>query len=145
MSDATPSEADDIQRQMRQVRAELHDDVQDLVKSAHKMGDWTLYVRAYPWLCVGVAAAAGYFLVPSRPLVVHPDPETLFKLAKEHQLVMKPEDSAPQKKKGGLLAQLLSMAFAAALQGGLKIATQQVTQAMSARHQPNGRPGVHHA
>src|SRR5688572_4052017 len=113
-STTSPSPADDIQRQMREVRAELRDDVSDLVKSAHKMSDWTMYVRAYPWLCVGAAAAAGYFVVPVRPLVVHPDPESLFKLAKQHKLVMKPEDEKPSKKKGGLVAQLISMAAAAA-------------------------------
>jgi hypothetical protein len=141
------SEAEEIQRQMRSVRAELRDDVTDLVRSAHRMGDWASYVRAYPWLCVGAAAAAGYFLVPTRPLVIHPDPEALFKLAKEHNLVMKPEDQKPQKKKGGLVAQLISLAAAAALQGGLKIASQQLTEAMSGglKAGSNGRAGAHHA
>jgi hypothetical protein len=142
-----PSEAEQIQRQMRDVRAELRDDVTDLVKSAHKMSDWASYVRAYPWVCVGAAAAAGYFLVPTRPLVIHPDPESLFKLAKQHDLVMKPDDQKPAKKKGGLVAQLVSMAAAAALNGGLRIASQQFTQAMSGAGQArsNGRAGVHHA
>ncbi len=142
-----PTEAEEIQRQMRAVRAELRDDVTDLVKSAHRMGDWASYVRAYPWLCVGAAAAAGYFLVPTRPLIIHPDPESLIRLAKKHDLVMKPEDEKKTKKKGGLVAQLISLAAAAALQGGLKIASQQITQAMSAgsRTSSNGRAGVHHA
>jgi hypothetical protein len=146
-STTTPSEAEEIQRQMRSVRAELRDDVTDLVKSAHKMGDWTTYVRAYPWLCVGAAAAVGYFVVPTRPLVIHPDPESLFKLAKQHNLVMKPDDEKPAKKKGGLVAQLVSMAAAAALQGGLRVASQQLTQAMSgaAAARSNGRAGAHHA
>lgn len=144
---ALSSEADDLQRQMREVRVELRDDVQDLMNKAHNMGDWTSYVKAYPWLCVGAAAVAGYFLVPVRPLIVHPDPEALFKLAKEHKLVMKPEDRPSQKKKGGLVSQLVSMAAAAALQGGLKIATQQLTHAMTsaAQSHSNGRAGTHHA
>ena len=143
---ASPSEADEIQRQMREVRAELRADVKDLMNSAQNMGDWTRYVRAYPWLCVGAALAAGYLVVPMRPLVVHPDPKTLFKLAKEHDLVMKPDDRPAQKKKGGLVAQLLSMAAAAALQGGLRIATQQLSEAFNTAHKPhsNGRPGVYH-
>ena len=39
---------------------ELREDVQDLVVSAHKMADLANYVKAYPWLCVGAALAAGY-------------------------------------------------------------------------------------
>jgi hypothetical protein len=142
------SEADDIQRQMREVRAELRDDVKDLMNSTQDLRDWTRYVRAYPWLCVGLAAAAGYVLVPSRPMIVHPDPESLFKLAKEHKLVMKPEDGAVEKRKGGLVSKLVSVAMAAALQGGMRIVTQQLTEAMSAaanKPHSNGRPGVHHA
>jgi hypothetical protein len=143
---AGPTEADDIQRQMREVRVELRDDVRDLVTSAQDMGDWTSYVKAYPWLCVGAAAIVGYFLVPTRRLVVHPDRETLFKLAKEHKLVMEPAESQGQKKKGGLASQLVSMAAAAALQGGLRIATQQLAQAISSAGQQhsNGHAGAHH-
>jgi hypothetical protein len=146
-STSAHSQAEELQRQMREVRKELRDDVTDLVQSAHKMSDWTSYVRAYPWLCVGAAAAAGFFLVPTRPLIVHPDPDALFKLAKEHDLVMKPEDEKRGKKKGGLVAQLVSMAAAAALQGGLKVASQQITQAMSSTGKAgsNGRAGVPHA
>lgn len=141
------SEGDDIQRQMREVRAELRDNVQDLVTSAQKMGDWTNYVRAYPWLCVGAAAVVGYMVIPSRPLVIHPDPETMLKLTKENNLVLKPEDGTPVKKKGGLAAQLLSMAAAGALQIGLRIATQQLNAAFTPppKAHSNGRPGVHHA
>jgi hypothetical protein len=141
------SEADDIQRQMRDIRAELRDDVKDLISSAHDMRDWTRYVRAYPWLCVGLAAAAGYVLVPTRPLVVHPDPDSLFKLAKEHKLVMKPEDGPVEKRKGGLVSKLLSVAMAAALNGGMRLVTQQLTEAVAhaSKQHSNGRPGVHHA
>jgi hypothetical protein len=141
------SEADDIQRQMREVRAELRDDVKELMTSAQEMRDWTRYVRAYPWLCVGLAAAAGYVLVPARPLVVQPDPDALFRLAKEHKLVMKPEDGPVEKRKGGLIAKLLSVAMATALQGGLRLASQHITEAMAHgyKQHSNGRPGVHHA
>jgi hypothetical protein len=149
MAQALPSssEADDIQRQMREVRAELRDDVKDLMNSAQEMGDWKRYVRAYPWLCMGAALAAGYLVVPMRPILVQPDPDSLFKLAKQHNLVMKPDDGPAQKKKGGLMAQLLSMAAAAALQGGLRLASQQMSEAFSAaqKSQSNGRAGAHHA
>jgi hypothetical protein len=137
------ADADDVQRQMREVRAELRDDVKELVVSAHQMADWKRYVRAYPWLCVGGALAAGFLIVPQRSVVVRPDAEGLIELAKRNKLVVKMEETPPvAKKQGGLLAQLVSMAAAALLQGGLNVASQQIKQALA--HPHNGRPEVHH-
>jgi len=79
-----PDEGDDLQRQMRQVRAELRDDVQELVVGAREMADWTRYVRAYPWLCAGAALAVGFILVPQRSHIVRPDADGLIELAKRH-------------------------------------------------------------
>jgi hypothetical protein len=56
---SSSNDADQIQREMRAIRAELRDDVHDIVESANKMADWTSYVTAYPWLCGGAALAAG--------------------------------------------------------------------------------------
>jgi hypothetical protein len=150
MAQVTPptTEAEDVQRQMRAVRAELRDDVQELVVSANQMADWKRYVRAYPWLCVGGALAVGFLLVPQRSVVVRPDAEGLIELAKRNKLVVKMEETPPpEKKRGGLLAQLVSLAAATLLQGGLKIASEQFSRAMhsAATHsQGNGRAGVHH-
>src|SRR5437868_6661812 len=110
------SEADQIQNQMRELRAELRDDVQDMVVSAHKMADIANYVRAYPWLCVGAALAAGYLIVPQRAVILRPDAEALVELAKKHKLVVKTNEGPAPKKRGGLLAQLLSLAAATLLQ-----------------------------
>src|SRR5437762_6297131 len=114
------SKADEAQRQMREVRQELREDVQEIVVGAHKIGDWTVYVRAYPWLCVGAAVAAGFMLVPQRSVIVKPDAEGLIELARRNKLVVKMEETPQKQKRGGLLAQLLSMAAATLLQGGLK-------------------------
>ncbi len=125
------SEADQIQKQMRELRADLREDVQDVVVSAHKMADIANYVRAYPWLCVGAALAAGYLIVPQRAVVLRPDAEALVELARKHQLVVKTNEGPAQKKRGGLLAQLLSLAAATLLQSGLKIATNQISEAFT--------------
>jgi len=140
------SPADDVQREMREVRQDLRQDVQELVVSANRMADWKLYVRAYPWACVGAALAAGFFIVPQRPVIVKPDAEGLVELAKRNKLVVKMEETPPQKKRGGLLAQLISMAAATLLQGGLSVASAQLKQAFASAEAPpsNGRPGVHH-
>jgi len=70
------AEISDIQRRMAQVRREMHQEVQGAVKGAQALTDWRALVRGHPWLALGVAAAAGYLLVPRRrretPTVVGP-------------------------------------------------------------------------
>jgi hypothetical protein len=141
---AKTNSASEVQRQMREVRAELREDVQELVVNAQDMADWTIYVRAYPWLCVGAALAAGFLIVPSRPVVVKPDAEGLIELAKRNKLVVKMEEQPQAKKSGGLMSQLLTMALGVLMQGGMKVVSNQLGQVMGgAGHQGNGRPGVH--
>jgi len=141
------TEAEEIQQSMHEIRAELRDNVKELVVSAHQMTDWTRYVRAYPWLCAGAALAAGYMLVPQRPVIVRPDADGLIELAKRHKLVVKMNESATQRG-GGLLGQIISVAAAALLHAGLKYASYELTQALSpAGPSPvtgDGHAGAHH-
>ena len=60
------SEIDEIRRHMAQIRHELHEDVQGVVKGAEAATDWRRYVRSYPWVAVGVAFGLGFLLVPKR-------------------------------------------------------------------------------
>jgi hypothetical protein len=130
---------------MREVRAELREDVKELVVSAHEMADWTNYVKAYPWLCVGAALAAGFMIVPSRSVVIKPDAEGLIELAKRHKLVVNMKEQQPAKKRRGIMADLLGMAAAAVLQRGAAVLTQQMTQAFQGGTAPhNGHQGAHH-
>jgi len=139
-----PAEAESIQRQMRAVREDMRDDVRELVVSAREMTDWTIYVRAYPWLCMGAALAVGFIIVPSRSVVVKPDAEGLIELAKRNKLVVKMQESPPQKKRGSLLGELVGLASATLLQSGLKIITSQISGGFRSDGQPhrNGHPGV---
>jgi hypothetical protein len=57
---------------MEEVRCELDEDVQEFVEDARGMGQWRYYVRTYPWVCVGAALAAGYLIVPRRPVGIQP-------------------------------------------------------------------------
>jgi len=141
-----PAEAEAIQKQMREVRQDLRDDVRELAVSAREMADWTTYVKAYPWLCAGAALTVGFLIVPQRSVVVRPDAEGLIELAKRNKLVVNMHETPPQtqKKRGGLLAELLGMATATLLQGGVKFVTSQISQGFQADGQPhrNGHPGV---
>jgi len=141
----TTTDAEQIRQQMREVRAELREDVKGLVGSARELTDWGSYVRAYPWLCVGAAAAVGFMIVPSRSVIVKPDAEGLIELAKRHKLVVKMEEpkQQPQKKRRSLFAELMGLAAAALLQRGAAVLTQQVAQAFQHNgHAHNGRQGA---
>lgn len=130
----TSQEADDIQREMRQVRVELRDDVKDMVASARVLRDWQAYVRSYPWLCVGAAATLGYFLVPSRMMVIRPDTASLLDLAKQQKLVVKMDQMA---QKPSLVRSLLGMAAGTLMQAGMAVATKQINEFLASA---NGQP-----
>lgn len=62
----TLSEVDEIRRHMAQIRHELHQDVQGVVRGAEATADWRRYVRNYPWVTLGIAFGIGYLIVPRR-------------------------------------------------------------------------------
>lgn len=126
MSSSTAESAEEIQRQMRQVRSELREDVQEIVANARVMADWHYYVQTYPWLCVGAAVAAGYLLVPSKVHVVRPDRRELEDLIRQHQVAVKAE--VKPRPSTGILGSLFNMAAGAALQGAMALASHQVDQ-----------------
>jgi hypothetical protein len=145
---ADPTTAEAIQQQMRQVRAEMREDVQVMVENARDMSDWTWYVRTYPWVFVGAAAAVGFLVIPSRSSQMKPDTKDLLELAKREKIVVKVED--PKSAGPSLLGTLLRMAAGSLLQGGLAIVTQQIDQYLKRPEAPrapssngNGQ-GAHH-
>jgi hypothetical protein len=130
----TPPQADQIEQQMRQVRAELRRDVQGLATSARELTDWTTYVRRYPWLCLGAAAALGYLLVPQRAKVVRPDPQDLQELMKNEKLVVTmPQPARPGK---DLTSMLVGMATSALVNGGMAILSKQIDHFVAGLSQP---------
>jgi hypothetical protein len=135
----TPA-ADEIQRQMRDLRVELREDVQEIVENARVMTDWQHYVRSYPWLCLGAAAALGYVLVPTRVEVFKPDVKQLADLVRQHQVAVKAEVK-PQPS-AGLLGGLLNVAASVALQGAAVIASQQLNQFLRGLTTPHSPPGT---
>lgn len=133
---AALNEAEKIQAEMRQVRTELHQDVKEVVASARDMTDWRQYVRTSPWLCVGAAAALGYFMVPGRTVVMKPDAQDLKELVKAQKLVVN-TDSRP---KQGIVGTVLNMALGTLLQGGMALASQQFDEFLKRQRQPQSGP-----
>jgi len=140
MSNPLPS-AETLQAQMRQVRCEMGEDVQEIVDGARILTDWHYYVETYPWVCLGAVAALGYFVIPTRIHYVRPDPATLAELAKQHKVVVQPTESS--KPKQGLMAAAAALAVNAALQGGMAIARQGLSSYLNG--QLHGKPtGANH-
>lgn len=83
--------ADDIQRQMAEIRSQLHQDMREVVNVATTATDWRSYLRGHPWLAIGIAFSSGFLLVPrrSRPatLVVQPPAVDV----RDRQVTVKPE------------------------------------------------------
>lgn len=110
-------EARDVVERMAAMRRELDTDVHHVAESAKAMTDWTFYVRRFPWAAVGVAAVAGYLLVPRKKSVVTPTAEQLAALVQNKEFVaaatsqLKP----PRSLLAGLGATLAAMAARAAL------------------------------
>lgn len=136
---ATSPTADEIQNQMSQVRYDMGDDVQGLVDNARILTDWTYYVRTYPWLCVGAAAAAGFLVVPQKVQMIQPDPKAMVELAKAHQIQVKAD---VQPKPAGLANRLLGMLAGMALQSGVALASGQLQQFLDrSMHRPKADSG----
>ena len=70
---------------MAVLRRELDGGVEHVAESARAMTDWTFYVRRFPWVAVGLAAAVGFLLVPRKKTSVAPTAEQLAELAKNKQ------------------------------------------------------------
>jgi len=130
-----PAAADRLRQEMRTIRRELGDEVEELVGHAEQLMDWRYYLRRYPWASLGVAALVGYFVVPGRTVTLPTDEHTLGQLA-ERLSLQKP--AAPAKK-SSLLGSLVSMGAGWAARAALAYATQQVSKILTAQpamHQP---------
>lgn len=53
-----------IRKRMEEVRGDLNTGFQGIVNDARDIGDWTYYVKTYPWAVLGVSLVAGYLIAP---------------------------------------------------------------------------------
>jgi hypothetical protein len=64
---------DDVRARMQGIRCEIDQDLEDVSASARSMVDWKHYVKTYPWVCLGTAAALGFLIVPKRSTAINAD------------------------------------------------------------------------
>lgn len=131
-------EAEQLRRQMAQVRVDLGEDAEQIAENARTMTDWRYYVRSYPWASMAVAAAVGYIAVPRRLEVISPDAATLARLAKQDRLVVKPKAEAEPKK--GLPGTLFTFLSSMVVRGALAAIGQQVAAQFTAKPEQASPP-----
>jgi len=124
--------ADALQKQMAQIRSELHADVRGIVDNARVMSDWKYYVRRYPWACVAGAAALGYLVVPRRLEILRPDPDTLAQLAKTNRLIVSPQ--AEPKPRSTPVGNLFTFLANTLMRGAMTYLGEQATRLVRGEH-----------
>jgi len=142
---STFSEVDEIRRHMAQIRHELHEDVQGVVRGAEATADWRRYIRNYPWAAIGLAFGVGYLIVPRRPRPQMPAFPYMAQQAPQAAAVATappvPVPAEPAKKKGkGIFRTVLGLVAPIALrtaQGyALQFFEQFLAQKMAQQQSP---------
>jgi hypothetical protein len=132
------TEITDIQRQMAQIRHELHIEVREAVKGAQSWTDWRSLVRNHPWLTLGAATAVGYLIVPRRraesPTIVAVSPPA----AGLAPAAPVPPEVRPRGRRWGLLGTAFSLLAPLAVRAAQNYALQSLERWMA--QQPHG-PG----
>jgi len=133
-------QADTLRREMRGIRRELGNDVEELVENAERLMDWRYYVNRYPWVTVGAATLLGYFLVPRRIVTTHLDSHAFDEIAQRLGPALA---SNPQKKeaKPGWFSSLVSMGTGMVMRAAVGYATQHLSQYLN--RLSNQPPGEH--
>jgi hypothetical protein len=128
--------ADDIQRQMAEIRSQLHQDMREVVTVASIATDWRSYLRGYTWLAIGVAFASGYLLVPrrSRTSTVVVQPQAV--VEQPRQVVTRTDKAA----KSSLIRWALGAIAPIAIRAAQSYALSHI-ESLVANQQPGLRPG----
>jgi hypothetical protein len=101
---------DTIQARMQGIRSEIDQDLEDVSASARSIVDWKHYVKAYPWACLGAAAALGFLIVPKRSAAIIANLATPTELAKTGHPVVNSARSAARGLVDALVATVVGIA-----------------------------------
>jgi hypothetical protein len=82
-----------------------------MAASARTKVDWRYYVKTYPWVCLGAAAALGFLIVPKRSRATRPDLVPMTEPATTGHLVVKPAPAATHGLIDALLATVANIAM----------------------------------
>lgn len=141
-------EVDEIRQQMAQIRLDMHQDVRAVVAGAEAVTDWRRYIRAYPWITLGVAFVAGYLIVPRKRRSIRATAEAAATsaAAKVHESVVAPlqaearANAAEKKKKSGLIGTALAFLGPVALRAVQSALVSHVESLVAAQTAGNAGP-----
>ncbi len=133
---STPTDINEIQRRMAQIRRELHEDVRGAVQGAQELTDWRSQVRKHPWLALGTAAVLGYLIVPKR----HASP-TIVALTPSQPTPPPVIEPAPRKKRWGLIGSAVGLIAPIAVRAAQNYAIQYLEQWIASQP-PGGGAGL---
>jgi len=105
-----PPLADTVRARMQGIRCDIDQDLEDVSASARSLVDWKHYVEAYPWLCLGTAAALGFLIVPKRATAINADPANPPEPATTGDLAVKSARAAVRGLGDALVATVVSIA-----------------------------------
>ena len=130
-------EIDAVTRRMAELRRELTGDVRQVSRDARVMTDWTFYVRRFPWAMVGIAAVAGFVLIPRKKQIISPNQEALAEMVKKNQLRL---DVDHKQEKPGMLRALVAMATTWAVKAGMEYVGERARSAAVHKAREPRRP-----
>ncbi|MEQ9409776.1 MAG: hypothetical protein RIK87_18720 [Fuerstiella sp.] len=123
--------ANQFRREMALVRRELDADIKDVTAQAKELTDWRQYVKRAPWISIGIAAAAGFMMVPRKLDLEIVDPSTIAKLLKQHRIVV--ESPLKAAAKAGLGSTLFGLISTTVLRAAIGVGSQRITELMSSQ------------
>jgi len=92
-----PQRDETMQARMKGIRGDIDQGLVDVSAAARSMVDWKHYVKTYPWVCMGTAAALGFLVVPKRSTAIAADVAPPAELSRTAQ---RDADSAPSAVRG---------------------------------------------
>lgn len=118
-----PQRDETMQARMKGIRGDIDQGLEDVSAGARSMVDWKHYVKTYPWVCMGTAAALGYFIVPKRSTAIAAD---VAPRAESPKTAQRDADSAPSAVRG-----VADMLVAAAVSFAVRETAGYVGQAVT--------------
>lgn len=129
----TRDAAQELRREMAELRCQLRQDFDGTAKQAKQLTDWKHYVKQAPWAAFGVSALAAFAVVP-RPLQVKTmGAEAAAKLASQDRLTVQSKPKKPQN--GGLSGFIIKTAITMAVRAAVGAVTEKAAATTTAAKQ----------
>jgi hypothetical protein len=115
--------AEDIRRQMQDLRRSATGEMKELVDSAKTLTDWRYHVKHHPWICVGAAFALGYLIVPRKRRVPSADAQELAALLRKYHVGVTTEPTQPPR---GIVKSAIGAAIPLVARSAMNLAQQRL-------------------